>query len=109
MGNKRNSEREQCYSKMWFIDHNLPAYLIDISSTGLKIEIFQKICWKEGSVKRIKIIPFEEIGIAPYETSIEIRWIKEEDGSTAAGAVIIPSDRETEKRFLQIYKYYEVS
>ena len=109
MHKNRISSREQCYSKIWLIDADIPAYLIDISKTGVKIEIFQELLLKKEDVINIRIIPHSDIRIAPFEAAIKIKWVQTGEDITVIGSEIVPSDSETERNFQKINGYYNNS
>lgn len=86
--NKRDNDREICYSKVFFEEHNIPGYIRDISKSGIKVDIPLQFTPPEGECSMM-IIPHEILGLPPFKTRCEIRWAKHSTIYHSLGVLIV--------------------
>ncbi len=85
---KRETEREPGYAKVWVKELKSPAYLRDMNIGGIKLAIPDNIRVGKDDKLSLVIIPEETIGIPSFELEVEIRWTRNEEIYTTIGTSI---------------------
>ncbi|MFO7850103.1 MAG: PilZ domain-containing protein [Spirochaetia bacterium] len=110
MKNRRESERSYTYAKVVIWKFDTLGYLRDVSPTGMRIEVFNKIDFSPQKEVVSTIIPHQDLDIEPFDIKSEIRWVKENDPTTSLGLEIESFETpETEKMFRRLYNEFKKS
>ena len=104
----QRSEREACYAKALILETNLPGYVRDISQTGCRIDLINRVDWNPGDNIKAAIIPDPSLAIGSFRGTFEIRWVKKRDLYYVVGAQIISvKDEASRDNYKKLLQYYE--
>lgn len=105
---KRKYPRERCYGKIFFLSSEIPGYIRDISSEGMRVDCPFPLSPMQGKthLHPVKIFPEEEPDFLPFSASVEIRWVQRNDLYNTVGLLIKDIAPEAEKEYRKLLGLY---
>jgi hypothetical protein len=103
--NKRFAYREKCYSKI-VIEGRYPGYIRDLTKGGAKIDVAAPLEIKAMDRLSCLILPLEELGIAPFKATLEVRWEKSGSLFHTLGTSVHLSDPSAENGYERLLKAF---
>ena len=89
MQNRRIFDRAMSYAKTVFLFYDIIGYVRDLSSTGLRVDIFADSFPAIGEQVHTTIISHPDLNLDPFNVLTKIRWGKQDGPMFAVGLEII--------------------
>ena len=89
MQNRRIFDRSMSYAKTVFLFYDIIGYVRDLSSTGLRVDIFDNSIPDVGEQIHTTVISHPDLKLEPFNVLTQIRWSKEDGPLFALGLQIL--------------------
>lgn len=104
---KRRLRRERTLAKIIVGEDAVPGYLRDLSKEGCQLALLKQIPVNHDDLIRVKVLPGDEIGVAPFSVSVTVAWFRSDPVYFLVGGIITPLAGEHDTRRLsELYTYY---
>ena len=89
MQNRRISDRAMSYAKTVFLFYDIIGYVRDLSSTGLRVDIFADSYPAIGEQVHTTVISHPDLNLDPFNVLTKVCWGKQDDPMIAVGLEIV--------------------
>ncbi len=89
MHNRRIFDRSMSYAKTVFLFYDIIGYIRDLSTTGLRVDIFDNSLPEEGEQVHTTVISHPDLKLDPFNVLTQVRWSKQDGPLYAMGLQII--------------------
>ena len=106
---KRKYGRRRCYGKMVFVESDVPGYIRDISSKGMRVECPSPLSplMSKSRLIAVRILPEDDADFEPFGASVEIRWLRRGELYTTLGLYVRELSNEAEKDYRKLLDLYK--